>query len=292
MLAAACGALVTLLTTPAWAQRVVHYPAPESAQDQRSEYPSELLNLALAKAGGTFVARPATTAMPKGRAIVELARGESGLEVLWALTDQARERLLLPIRIPIYKGLLGWRIPLVRRSDEALLAGVRDVEQLRRFVAGQGHDWPDVQILQASGLRVRGVANYPALFSMLQSGRYDYLPRSVVEIEQELAANRDLQLDMDTHIVLHYPAAAYFFVHPRNTELAQQIGRGLELALKDGSFDALFYKHFAGALAATQLEQRVVLELKNPLLPPETPLARSELWWAPKRPAAAGKRSP
>lgn len=41
-------------------------------------------------------------------------------------------------------------------------------------------------------------------------------------------------------------------------------------------------KHFAKDLAELKLEQRVVIELKNPYLPPWVPLQRKELWFDPK----------
>ncbi len=47
---------------------------------------------------------------------------------------------------------------------------------------------------------------------------------------------------------------------------------------KDGSFDALFDKYFAKSLRDLGLDQRVIIDLDNPL-PAWVPLGRSGLWF-------------
>ena len=58
----------------------------------------------------------------------------------------------MPIRIPIYRGLIGWRIPLVSAANKDLLASVRTLDDLRRLRFGQRQDWADTPILRANGL--------------------------------------------------------------------------------------------------------------------------------------------
>ncbi|MDP1340920.1 hypothetical protein, partial [Klebsiella variicola] len=71
---------------------------------------------------------------------------------------------LLTVRIPIDRGLMGWRLLLVRRSELAQWDQVRHLDDLRRRIAGQGHDWPDTAILRANGLQVGTSSVYEALF--------------------------------------------------------------------------------------------------------------------------------
>ena len=75
----------------------------------------------------------------------------------------------------------------------------------------------------------------------------------------------------------------YFFVNRQRPELAAEIRKGLEIALKDGSFEALFMQNFGASLKRARLDKRRVLEMGNPLLPPETPLADARLWVRPGR---------
>ncbi|MFD2449342.1 hypothetical protein ACFSQE_13670 [Vogesella fluminis] len=79
-----------------------------------------------------------------------------------------------------------------------LLKSVYTVRDLHDKVAGQGHDWPDTYILRAAGLPVETSIGYEALFGMLRHGRFDYFPRGVLEVEDEIrlyGGNDQLYLD-------------------------------------------------------------------------------------------------
>ena len=86
------------------------------------------------------------------------------------------EETLLPIRIPIYRGLIGWRIPLVSAANKDLLASVRTLDDLRRLRFGQRQDWADTPILRANGLEVKTSQSYESLFRMLDAGRFEVFP--------------------------------------------------------------------------------------------------------------------
>jgi hypothetical protein len=86
----------------------------------------------------------------------------------------------LPIRIPLDKGLLGWRVALVNAATPDRLAGITNVRQLAGLLAGQVADWPDTAILRHAGLKVLTSQDYGNLFPMLQRNRFDYFPRSVI----------------------------------------------------------------------------------------------------------------
>jgi hypothetical protein len=159
---------------------------------------------------------------------------------------------------------------------------VRSLEDLSRFSAGQGHDWPDSEILRSNGLPVIGVPNYQSLFSMLALGRFDYFPRSLAEVWAEAEQQRGSGLVVDDSLVLHYPSAVYFFVNRNDVALAAHIERGLELAIADGSFEQLFQAFHGEYIERAQLGKRRILRLSNPLLPPQTPLQRKELWFQPQ----------
>ena len=143
------------------------------------------------------------------------------------------------------------------------------------------HDWPDTTILRANGLQVGTSSAYEALFRMLAAGRIDYFPRSIVEIDAELATGRYPELAIAPQLMLHYPTAAYLFVGPHRPELAAALRTGLEAAVADGSFQRLHREFYGAILKAHPVPPSRVLKLSNPLLPPETPLKRRELWLQP-----------
>lgn len=260
----------------------VKLPRHVSARDPQLGYMQALVSLALHKVGDKAEVQLVDVEMQQGRSMVELAAGQSAFDLMWTLTDQQREDSgLLPVRIPVDRGLMGWRLPLVRKAELDRWSGVNSLASLRQLLAGQGHDWPDTAILKANALPVVTSTSYEALFRMLALGRFDYFPRSILEIDAELAGQRHPELVIAPGLMLHYPAAAYFFVSPKRPELAQALHDGLEAAVADGSFQKLHREHYGAVLKAHPVAPERVLRLKNPLLPPLTPVKRPELWLQP-----------
>jgi len=271
--------LLVICALAALAESTIYYPRPESASDPRAAYPMQLLEMAISKSGAQYRLQPSKYAMQQGRAIREIEMGSGLVHVVWSMTSREREQQTLPIRIPLDKGLLGWRLSLLMQLNAEQFKNIKSSADLRRFDAGQGHDWPDKQIPEANGLPVIASTTYDGLFRMLEIERIQYFPRSVLEIWGELELRARQGLQVDSYIALHYPAALYFFVGKNNPQLAADITRGLEAAIADGSFDLLFHQYHDESIHRAGLDKRMVIELNNPLLPAETPLWRRELWF-------------
>lgn len=276
--ASLCLAGMLFWLAQAVAKPVVIYPRPESVDDARTSYPVALLRLSLFKAGDAYRLAPSPVRTQQGRSMRLLEQGKL-IDLVWTVTSHERERTLLPVRIPIDRGLIGWRLLLIRSQDSARMAAVRTKAALAPWRAGQGHDWPDAEVLRANGLDVHTSTSYARLFNMLERGHIEYFPRSVGEIWNELDARASLPLSVAEGIVLHYPEALYFFVNRSNQALAVAIERGLRMAIADGSMDALFERYYGAAIARAALGRRTVLALHNPLLPAATPLNDPTLWW-------------
>ncbi len=259
------------------AEVVVRMPRPESGPDIRSVYAQRILELALQRAYTTYRVEQNPIRMLQGRALLRLQNGD-GIDVVSTMTSVEREANHLPIRIPIDKGLIGWRLLLVNKTSAAKLKGIERFDDLKSLTAGQGIDWPDTPILRANGLNVYGTSNYEALFNMLESGRIDYFPRAVSEIwsEAELYHPR---LTVEPDVALHYQSAIYFFVRKGNNKLAADISEGLEKMIADGSFDKEFQDYYGDMIRKSGLKERRVFELANPLMPKNMPVGRKNLWF-------------
>ncbi|MBI3229195.1 MAG: transporter substrate-binding domain-containing protein [Burkholderiales bacterium] len=253
------------------------YPRAESQTDERSLYPLQLLQLALNKSGVAFHLQPSNTQMPQNSAMLQLASGQD-ITVVWSMTSKQREQDLLAIRIPLDKGLLGWRLLLIRQKDQDKFNRIKQAADLQKLSAVQGHDWPDTDILRANGFRVEGNPHYEFLFTMLEKGVVDYFPRSVLEIWDEEKKHPNMGLAIEQNLILQYPTAMYFFVRKNNTALATLLENGLQTALKDGSFDQLFMRFYSDIMQRANLKGRTRISLHNPLLPAATPLQQKELW--------------
>ena len=275
---AASAALGVSMRSPAQAPVLRHLEV--QPHDDFGRYVVELMGLALQRSGlpHRLEAMPSFQ-ISQGRVELELAGERSRLDMVWSMTSRSREQAILPLRIPLDRGLLGWRVALIRREDQAQWLKAPTLAELALRRAGQGMHWPDSEILRANGLDVVTALGARQLLDMLHKRRIDYFPRSVLEVQGELDSNSELQLTVAPGFVLRYPAASYVFLSPRLKELATPLTRALEALVHDGSLDRVFRRHFQPRLAALELAQRKIIPLKNPLLPPETPLHKPELWW-------------
>lgn len=261
---------------------VITYPQPTIESDTRYEYPLALLRLALDKTSVRYQLKPSATAMRQARSLKRL---EENLEVnvFWSMTDAVREEQLRPIRIPIDKGLIGWRMFLAPKGSPFLTTRVERLSDLLNYEPVQGIAWPDTKILQANGFNVATARDYTEAEQMVSAGLADFFPRSVIEIEAEMQNDPESNLVLRRDLALQYPSAMYFFVNKRNITLANLIETGLERAIADGSFDALFEAHFGETIAAMNLRDVRYFTLANPLLPKLTPTSRKELWYKPEK---------
>lgn len=271
-----------LLATPDEAAEPVRMPRHITMPDPQMAYIRRLVDLALSHVGSRLEVKVVDLDMTQGRSLVEMATGRGPIDLMWTVTDLQRETSgLLPVRVPIDRGLMGWRLLLVRHADLGLWRRVRSLAELSQRVGGQGHDWPDTAILRANGLQIGTSSSYDALFRMLAAGRIDYFPRSILEVDAELAQGRHPDLAIVPGLMLLYPAAAYFFVSPSRPELAADLKAGLEAAVADGSFQRLHREFYGALIKAHPVSPDRVIRLSNPLLPAATPLTRREFWLQP-----------
>jgi hypothetical protein len=295
--------LLTALLTLGGARGVaaceVVYPLTAAKIDSRYEYDWRVLRTALEKTVpqyGHCPLRPSAIAMEAPRATLELERPGGRINVLVRATTTALENQFLPIRIPVDKGLLGYRICLVREEDKPLFAKVRNLNDLRSIRYGQGKGWADVAILQASGIPVVEGANYEGLFSMLTAHRFDCFSRSVDEAFREFEEHRAShpQLALESELLLYYPLPRYFFVRrdAEGAQLAQRIEAGMEIMVRDGTLEQLFQRFKAKTIERADLQHRRLIRIDNPGLSAETPLGRSELWYSPPKALSAQPAPP
>ena len=164
------------------------YDAPESRLDIRYLYHWQILKTALERTTptyGPYVMEPAPT-MTEKRQAFELESGSGKITVMYLGTTREFERTLIPVRIPVDKNLGGYNVFLIRGADRARFAGVKTLDDLRRFSYGLGFGWVDVGILRANGFRVVTGSSYDGLFEMLENGRFDVFLRAAVEVLGEV----------------------------------------------------------------------------------------------------------
>ena len=260
------------------------YPPPESANDHRTDYYWRLLEAALqATEGrwGPYLVAPSLQTMNADRAQMLLARSDE-VTVIARTTSIEREATLTPIRIPLDKGLTGYRLFLIQKPLQERLRKVRTLDDLKAFPIGQKSQWVDVDILQTAGFQVVGALDYESLFRMLPAGRFDLLSRGVNEILQEWEAHRpdNPDLAIERGLLLYYPLPRYFFFAPtpQGERLALRVREGLERLQANKEFERLYLAYKHEILSGLDLSGRRLLRIPNPQLPAQTPLGRAAYW--------------
>lgn len=258
---------------------LVRYPLPTGDEVYRNqvEYFRAMLDLALEMSGRDYQLKayplPTTTASRNQHYIA------GGIyDVAWIHTDANLEKSLRPVRIPLLKGLIGWRLFFIRSEDAAEFAEIGSLSDLQTKFAGQGYDYPDNGVLEAARLKVRTGLHRNTVLQMLLKHRVDYFPRSVAEIFSEWQELAVPGLAIEQTLALHYPSAFYFFVASNNTDLADTLTAGLKLARDSGRFDELFARYFGEALRRANLGGRKIITLSNPAMEATLPLAESQYW--------------
>ncbi|MBC3766992.1 transporter substrate-binding domain-containing protein [Neptunicella marina] len=237
-----------------------------------------LLTAALKASGTEYEARHADIPDIEQRYMMFLNNGD--INVMWKMTSNELEEQTLPIRIPLLKGLLGYRLFVIRKQDQAMFRQISYENQLKRLTAIQGLGWQDVAILRDNQYKVETTSWYKSIYKMLHNGYFDYYPRSVIEANTELNQHSFDDLQIEQTLLIRYPTAVYFFVQKDNQKLASAIEKGLKIMQQNGQFDALlfgFAKHKI-ALQKARLKQRKVFTLDNPRLPETTPTDPA-LWY-------------
>ena len=273
------------MSTSFAATTTVVYPADEDDGDTRVNDLKEIMQMALKKTEpefGAFELRPSTLKMNGLRYLSELENGRT-INIAWSSTSEEMEEKFLPIRIPLRKGILGYRIALINEGKQALIDQVKSINDLKKLTVGQGNGWRDIQLYEANGIAVTQ-AKYSNLFRMTAYERFDLFPRGINEVFSEFAlhSQQNPTLAIEKNLLIYYPWPYYFFFNKNDAALKKRIELGLRKMMKDGSFDQIFIKYNGKAIERANLPGRRLIRINNYLLPKNTPLDDASLWFHPK----------
>jgi len=245
------------------------------------DLPNVLLMTTLKKAGYDYDFVYGEAFVAESRIFNDLKTGD--LDVVWTMTSKDMEETHSAIYFPIYKGLIGMRLGVVKRENRDLLRNVRTLSDLRKFTAGQGKTWPDTTILEHNGLKVAKTLKFPNLYYMLEGERFDYFPRGIYEPWSEVENFAELNVVVEPHLIIRYTAPFYYFVNKNNPELKRRMTEQLFAMLEDGTFDEMFFNDgkVKMALERSNIKQRTIIDLENPFLSDKTPLDNKQLWFDP-----------
>lgn len=251
----------------------------------RLEDVKELLTQALEitkESHGDYELRSTRARLTEDRMLVEIEKDRL-INIAWSSTSQEREEKFYPIRIPLRKGLLGYRLSLANPEGQLKAHQVQTLADLQQLRIGQGQDWGDVKVYQANGIDPYKVFKFELLFTQLAKKRFDLLPLGVNEVHGILERRKDKHpnLSVENELVLYYPWPYYFFMSKSNAKLANRVEVGLNKLVANGTFNKIFYKYHRDKILRADLNNRRLIRLDNPELPAKTPLSNRALWFEP-----------
>lgn len=256
-----------------------------SRADLRDRYTYHVLTAALDASSaqyGPYELRTSPLAMERDRLMQEMVHGKL-VNLSAQITSPEWESKLIPIRIPVDKGLSGYRISLIDGRRQATFSAVHTLEQLKRIPLGAGRQWSSAAVFQDTGFSVALGNSTAGLHSMLAADRFQHFPRGIEEalFEQTAYAPAFPQLALERSFVIYIPLPRYFFVAPGQARLAERLEAGLRALIADGSFDQIFHAFYDELIEKTGLRKRRVFRLENRFLSPQTPLANKAYWYEP-----------
>jgi hypothetical protein len=257
--------------------RTVIYPEPGNAL--RGDYVLKLLELALERSGRKYVPRAAKEAMTQARAARQLEEGS--IDFIWAGTSAEYEERFRPVRIPVLRGLEGYRICIIHRNRQAEFSAVASLDELKRLTIGQATGWFDATILQAAGFKVVS-AQYENLFTMVERQRFDCFLRGAFEAPGDVAERKltHPEIAVESDLLLVYPFASFFFVNKNDAALAEAMETGLRTAYDDGAFMRHFDTHpvVKAILAEARIDERRRFDIPNPFMSAESMAIPARYW--------------
>ena len=275
---------VWFLLIPAANSEQILVNKPQSANDKRYDYPHTLLQMILKQTEKDYehseVAHSAAV-MSRDRMLLSLVNGDLLHVVAEAPKKEWLEKLLV-VRIPIRKGIQGYRLFFVNKDDLDGLARVSSLQELMKYPTGSGVGWSTAKIMSDAGFEVVTGNNYDGLFDMLEKRRFLTLGRGVNEIRSEYAIQKQLHpnLAIEPTLALHIPLPTYFFVSPKKPLLAQRIEEGLWKLIEAGEFEEYFLSYHRDMIEETRLKERKVFPIPNPNLSDLDPVKDKRLWYS------------
>ncbi len=262
--------------------------APESVLDKRYTYHWEILRTALEKTKKKFGSYKLVSSkiMTEKRQAFELMNKTNQLTVMVLDTKPEFEKNLIGIHIPIDKGIVGYRVFLIRKEMKNEFRRISFLNDFHKYSFGLGLEWIDVDILRNSKFNVVTGSNYEGLFDMLLHKRFDIFLRSAVESldEVEQRKHKMPELFIEESLCLYYPLPIYFWFSKTNEgkRLASRAEEGMRIMIADGTYDKIFNKYYQDKIKELHLKERKMFRIENPFLVRETPLKDKSLWFDPQ----------
>lgn len=215
---------------------------------------------------GPFEVKVADMTMSNARLHKFVVEGEVFNTVV-VIANQLWDDTTIGIKVPVRLGLLSYRLLLVNKLQLTKFEKVKTKEGLGKLYAGLAKGWETGKVFNYHGFNVKETGHFEGIFAMLDKQRFDYLPRGVYEVYDELESRSELlkHVVVEPTLALYIPTVSRVYVSPKHPRLAKRIETGLQVMLKNGDLKEILYKYYKKDLERADLKNRRIITVENPL---------------------------
>ncbi|KMT66908.1 transporter substrate-binding domain-containing protein [Catenovulum maritimum] len=274
--------LLILVSGHSQAEDLVKIATGQSYKDTRYLYNLTLLKSALKITQpeyGDYRIKIVNGAIPNERRLNELKMGRQ-LNVAAMLYNQKWDQALIKVSSPIRQGLFNYRLLLTNKHNLEKFKQVNTTEDLHKLNAGLRVGWSTYDVMEHFKFKKTAAHTYESLFGMLNKNRFDYIPRGVHEIYNELYLRKDeyKNLVIEPNLAIYMPLPEFFFVSPKNQRLAARLELGIKRILDNGTIDRILEDFYGEYIRQADIKNRRVINIGNPLLPEDMPIHTPKYW--------------
>jgi tetratricopeptide (TPR) repeat protein len=275
-------AVVLLYSFNSNSKDIIKFTISDSTLDVRPKYTLAVLKKALelsSESYGPYEMRAIHENLSNDVKRWELYDG-TNINLTMSMTSPDWEYLTLPIRIPIRRGIGGYRLLAINKQNLQRFSKITTIKELKSLTVGLQKEWIVNELFEDEGFKIVESSTYDGVFRMLNKNRFDFIPRGIHEVYDEISLREDelKNLMVEPNLALHIPQPFYIFVSPKFPEIAKRIEHGLEKMVSEGILQKMFDEHFSEFIKKGNLPNRTIIHLGNKYLTKQTPLERKELW--------------
>lgn len=241
----------------------------------RQQYEREILDAALKateSAKGPYSIEESRTDYPLAEEEASVFRSK-GFDIFGTVAGNQKladeQKILIPL--PLMKGILGYRILIVRKADAQKFAAIKSADELKKLRMGIPSTWADAGLFRHNGYPVVEKGSFDDLFQRLENNEFDYVTfgaNEVTGVFTERAAKSG-KLIIEPSLLVYYPFPLVFYVNPQQPALADRITDGVKTISANGALDKIFNRYYGEVLGQLNLAKRTRITLENPILPKE-----------------------
>lgn len=246
---------------------VVSVNVGESPNDTRVVFKNELVRHALEITKdkyGDYEIVENPQRMNIARAFRELQKGEN-LSLTFAHTRPEFEEKAFPIRVSLRQGIDSYRLLLVRKGEKARFRSVKTTEDLKAFTVGLSPNWSTYKVMNRREFKIVDAPDYASMFRMLDLKRFDFIPRAINEIYDEIDLYEPVGegLEIVDGIALYIPAASYMFVSRKQPRIFERLNSGLHAMNVNGDLSVLTEKYYRKSVLRAKLQDRIIISMDD-----------------------------